>query len=554
MNAQRTKWNRSVKESPPILLGDEQVREFICNGFIRLETDLPAALHERIDARVRHAMEAEFQMGNNVLARIPEMYEVLDSPQVRGALTSILGSRYALHPHRFVHVSTPLDDPEVELDLSVNAPRMGKGSSAGSGWHQDAQSPLARARHHVPRYALLFYFPHDTPPEMGPTRLQGGSHLYSRPHEPERVVMPGGIHAGSMILMHFDIVHAAFPNRMDAIRYLVKFVFTRTETPTAPTWDATDPVWRRPEHCIPQDDITVPWTYIWNWMSGERAVHRPEKDQPENDQPEKHDIASLIDAMASNDESTRLSGVYGLATIGSDAIPALVAHLESFAGRDLHERKLAKNAHGETIPRDDRDPKRRWNERAIVMEDSAYALGAMGAAAVPALLSLLDHDDPWIKINACFALGEVGPAAANALPRIAEMLDHPLAQVVRQALDALGAMCCALGPALPRIERLITTSNPNWQEAQVTRGWTTENQVRLNAVYTLLSAIDAEDSERQSLESILVASLDDPNGYVAEVACEALLRLGDEDGQQAVLRHLQRRRWDDTLMGGARVF
>ncbi|MEE9254743.1 MAG: HEAT repeat domain-containing protein [Pseudomonadales bacterium] len=537
-----------MKQSPPLLLSDEQVREFICNGFIRLEADLPAALHKRIDAHVRHAMESEFQMGNNVLPRIPEMYEVLESPEVRGALTSILGPRYALHPHRFVHSSTPLDDPDIELDVSVNAPRMGKGSMAGSGWHQDAQSPLARARHHLPRYALIFYFPHDTPLEMGPTRLQGGSHLYSHPTNPKGVVLPEGIRAGSMILMHFDIVHAAFPNRMDVIRYLVKFVFARTQAPTAPTWDAKDGAWHRPANCIPEDDLTVPWTIIWNWLRGEPSIGGPIRE------PEHEDIAAVLDAMGSNDETRRLNAIYALAGIGSEAIPALVAHLEAFAGRRLHERTLAKDAQGRTIPRDASVPERRWNERAIVMEDSAYALGAMGEAAVPALLSLLDHDDPWIKINACFSLGEVGPGAANAVPRIAAILDHPCQQVVRQALDALGAIGCALGPALPRIERLITTTNPEWQEGLVIRGWTAQNQVRLNAVYALLNAIDAQTSEREAMESILIASLDDPNGYVADVACEALIRMGDEDGNIAVMRHLQRRRWDDTLMGGARIY
>lgn len=532
-----------MNESPPLLLTDEQVREFICNGFIHLEADLPDTLHQRIDTRLRHAMENEFQMGNNVLPRIPEMYEVLDSPEVRGALTSILGARYALHPHRFVHSSTPVDDPDVQLDISMNAPRMGKGSTAGSGWHQDAQSPLARARHHVPRYALIFYFPHDTPREMGPTRLQGGSHLYSRPRNPKGVVLPDGIRAGSMILMHFDIVHAAFPNRMDAIRYLVKFVFTRTETPVAPTWAAKDDAWHRPANCIPDDDLTVAWTYIWNWMRGERALRKPENEN----------IAELLETMGSNDEAKRLNAIYQLAGIGSDAIPALLANLESFAGRNLHERTLARNAQGETIPRDQAATERRWNERAIVMEDSAYALGAIGEAAVPTLLSLLDHDDPWIKINACFALGEVGAGAANATPRIAELLDHPCQPVVRQALDALGSIGC-LGPALPRIERLITTTNPDWQEGEVIRGWTSENQVRLNAVFALLNAIDAEALELEAMESILIASLDDPCGYVADIGCEALIRMGDGNAPRTVVRHLQRRRWDDTLMGGIRTY
>jgi hypothetical protein len=78
--------------------------------------------------------------------------------------------------------------------------------------------------------------------------------------------------------------------------------------------------------------------------------------------------------------------------------------------------------------------------------------------------------------------------------------------------------------------------------------------VRLNAVFALLNAIDAEALELEAMESILIASLDDPCGYVADIGCEALIRMGDGNAPRTVVRHLQRRRWDDTLMGGIRTY
>ena len=188
--------------SEPALLDDEQVREFIVNGFVRLTPDVPLALHDEIDAALRRMMEEESRYhaellagipqaqrerlgqgivprrGNDVLARVPELRRVLNCAVVRGAVASIVGPDYCLHPHRAVHDNTPLADADEPLAADANAPRLGVGSRVNSAWHQDAHSPLARARHHLPRYLIGYYFPHETPVAMGPTRIQAGSHLY----------------------------------------------------------------------------------------------------------------------------------------------------------------------------------------------------------------------------------------------------------------------------------------------------------------------------------------------------------------------------------------
>ena len=90
-----------------VMLSDEQVRQFICDGFLQLQSELDAALHRQIDERLRWAYEKEFVMGNNILARVPELHDVIESPNVDGALTGILGPNYLLYPHRAVHTSAP---------------------------------------------------------------------------------------------------------------------------------------------------------------------------------------------------------------------------------------------------------------------------------------------------------------------------------------------------------------------------------------------------------------------------------------------------------------
>ena len=517
-------------------LDDEQVRQFIANGFVRLTPDVEPGLHGEIEALLRFAMERESWYGNNILARVPKMHRVLDCSVVRGALESLAGPGYYLHPHRAVHSSTPVEDASEPLSAEVDGPRMGKGSRAGSGWHQDAQSPLSRARHHLPRYLIGFYFPHDTPVAMGPTRIQAGSHLYANPVAPSGVVLED-VPAGTFLLLHFDMVHAGFPNRTDKTRYMVKFVFARTRNATAPSWRNADPQWRRPADCLAEYDAPRTWGHIWNWM---RGTHEP------NGMDSAGEFASPIASFGSADQQERLESIYAAAT--SADVPALVDALLAHAGKRKHERALAKDENGHPLPRDDvRGYPRRWNERAVVMEDAAYALSACGEDAVAPLEELLAHDDPWMRINAAFALGEMGAAARGSVPRIAALLDSPHSQVVRQALDALGAIGEGLAPALPKIEALLTRSNPEWQEAQVTRGWVAEDQVRMNAALALLNAV-ASGEDLAEIERIANAALGDKNGYVSAIATEILSRIATPSAQASAIRFLAERRWDDTLL------
>lgn len=527
------------------LLQDEQVREFIANGFLRLTPDVEGDVHAEVDALLRYAVEKEGWYGNNILARVPKMYDVLRCPTVHGALTALAGPGYYLHPHRAVHSSTPLADADAAadrapLDAAVDAPPMGKNSRAGSGWHQDAQSPLSRARHHLPRYLIGFYFPHATPIAMGPTRIQAGSHLYANPVAPSGVVLED-VPAGTFFLLHFDMVHAGFPNFTNKTRYMVKFVFVRTRHADAPAWYHGDANWRRPANCLAEYDASAAWSYIWNWLRGET---RPTAN---GDASTEH-IAGLDHA----DQPTRLQSIYSAAS--PDAVDALVQALLACAGEDKHERALATNKDGQPVPRDDvRDFPRRWNERAVVMEDAAYALAACGSAAMPALEALLEHTDPWMQINAVFALGELGPQARASVPKIAALLDSPISQVVRQALDALGAIGTGIAPALPKIERLLRQTNPNWQEAQVMRGWVAEDQVRMNAAQALLCAVhDGEDLDL--IERIASAALGDKNGYVSAIATEVLTRIATPTAHATALRFLAERRWDDTLMAHVKPF
>ncbi|MCY3858334.1 MAG: HEAT repeat domain-containing protein [Gammaproteobacteria bacterium] len=520
------------------LLTDEQVRQFIVDGCIALKPDVDPAVHVKIDEKLRFATEKEFPPGNNVLSRVPEIWQILRAPNIRGALTSLLGPNYYVHPHRAIHTSRPVEEKDVKYDADHNGPPMGKGSMAGSGWHQDAQSPLSRARHHTPKYLIAFYFPHYTSEPMGPTRYQAGSYLFSEPHKPTGVVLPDHVAEGSFLLLHFDTVHAGWPNRTDLARYMIKIVFTRTEYPRIATWQNRFSEWERPESHQAEVNLEPAWEYIWHWMRGEE---------------QKHTNGGMdFDALNSLDEESRMRSVYH--TVTEADITKLVDQLRGLADQGMHERSKAVDKEGKTIPRDHViGTERRWNERAIVFDDAAYALASSGEAAIDPLTELLKETDPWVRINAVFALGEIGPTARKAMHDIVKLLEDPNQQVVRQTLDAIASIGEGMDCALEPMRRLLTASNPHWQDAEVTRGWTGEDQVRLNAAFALLSGINY-DNDLEQIEAILGEVLDDPNGYVPAVAVETLTRLGTTSSHATAIRYLQDRRWDDTLLGRQKPF
>ena len=524
------------------LLSDENIREFIVNGFIIIKPNVKPSIHKEIDNLLRFITENEFLMGNNIMARIPLLWEILRCSKIDGALTSLLGKNYYITPHRAVHRNVPVENIPENIRTDENGPKLGKGSTAGSDWHQDAHSPLSKSRHHLIKSLIGFYFPHDTPEKMGPTRIQAGSHLFSHPGIPRNIIIPNFLNAGTFILLHFDIIHAAWINHSFKDRFMIKFVFTRTENPKNAEWNNKDLEWFPPKKTLTNFDHNKAWNFIWNWMQGSKL----------NLNISANNYNLLINMLNSDNQENRLNAIYSLAN--ENHILKLADCILSLRGKNLHNRLLQKNEQGLTIPKDNiNDYPRRWNERAILCDDASFALAAIGRPAVPMLIELVKNKDPWIIINGLFALGEIGPEAKIAIPTISNLLLHPLHQVVRQALEALENIQSDINLALSNIENLLMANNQNWKSPEVFRGWTGQDQVRLNAVSAINSCYK-KTKNKSKLESILTKALKDENGYVAAVACECLLRMNTNSSIKFALNYLNDRRWDDTLLGGTKVY
>ncbi len=461
----------------PFLLNDEQMRRFIVDGYLVLKPNLPAELHKRIYDKLDRVIHKEGNPGNNILPAVPELQALLDSPEVCGAMQSVLGKGYVLHPHRFTHNN----EPRVTTDSQGQA---GAGSALYIGWHQDSHSPLGRPRHHRCRYAMLLYYPQDTPPEMGPTQLIPGSQYADSLTEEAKTrghIVPG--EAGTCVLVHFDIGHGGSLNVSDKTRYMVKWVLMRIEEPAEPIWESATTDWKAPENQEAGEENAALWESQWNWMSGKKTV------LPEDIQAK--EIASLSELT----------------------------------------------------------PKFQWNESACDMEDWAHKAVEAGERAVPECIKALSDQDEWRRINAIFALGEIGWDAHSAVPALRSALNDSSHAVVRTTLDALGQICGATESSFPEIYAQLKRTSEAW-EKPLNRGWCGRDQVRVNAVTALLRIGDRSSEA----ETAVIEALNDSCGYVGGFGLEYLLRLGTPNALKAAIAYLQAHRWDDSLMRGVRTF
>jgi HEAT repeat protein len=527
------------------LLSDEEMRRFIVDGYLVLQSGVPPAVHDAVYRKLQWILHEEGNPGNNILPAVPEMQLVLDSPRIKGALASVLGPGYVLHPHRFVHNIEPADRTAPE-------PQVGKGSASFVGWHQDSHSPLARPRHHYARYAMILYYPQDTPVEMGPTQLIPCTQLNRSITEADRARgFQAAGPAGTCVLVHFDIAHGGSINVADRTRHMAKFVFARTEEPTAPAWDCREAAWRAPDGHHAPADSTVVWKHIWSWATG-----RAHGGSGAQEATAARELPSLLAGLDAVPASARIAAVQSLAALGEAAAPAIPALMACLGA----EEPLRRNAlyglaaiGGPAVAPLAADLARRtesgWNEGAYSPEDSAYALAAIGEPAVAALTGLLDSEHEWVRINALFALGEMGSAARPARAKIVAALCDRSHRVVRTALDALGQIGGDAGPLLPELRRLLLGTNPGWQEP-LHRSWTGENQVRVNAMMALLR-LGAADPEAIDL---VIAALSDPCGYVGGFGVELLLRAATPASLAAAIAYLRTRRWDDSLHRGIHTY
>ena len=195
------------------LLTTRHVAQFAADGFLLFEQLVPdrinrpavAELHEGRIPRGRGYQPttpmAEFV--DDHLADAPAIQSVLRMPEVRGIIQSLVGCE-PLYDHHAVHT--------VE-----------GGKEKAQHWHADA---IIDTRMHFD--VQLFYYPHDTPREMGGTMFLPGSQ-FRRINESDIAVHQNFLNqkpivckAGTVVVGHHGIWHCAQPNLTGRTRYMLK--------------------------------------------------------------------------------------------------------------------------------------------------------------------------------------------------------------------------------------------------------------------------------------------------------------------------------------------
>ena len=447
------------------LLTDSQMQEFIVNGFVSVKADFSPAFHESVRTQAEAIFSTEGNPGNDILPKIPELGVLFTHPAVTGALTSILGLGYAMHPHRHCHLTPP--------------------QQPGQRHHQDSYEDDQNVRHHRTRWAMAFYYPQDVSAQMGPTSVLPASQYYTSRTQAEReeeALLCGD--AGTVTIVHYDLWHRATTNLSNRNRFMVKFLFCRMAEPTAPSWNCSSSSWQA---SAAGDEPSQLWQSVWNWHLGNDGLRAG------------LDAARHIEGAAASEEegekvadrrvseANRLESVYRLAGCGPDGTTALMARLNDEA-MTLADQNLA-------APH--------TNPSQLV---SCFGLSAQGPTASPLLVNALAAKEWPLRAAAADILGDIGLPASHAVPQLLDCLQDESEWVRRNATEALGNI--ASPEAVPRLARLLTDDSCNF--------------VRHNAALSFAKIGVEAELALPALEQ----ALGDENLYVRQNARLALARIG----------------------------
>lgn len=517
--------------SESVLLDDAEMQGFIRDGYLTVRSELSRGFHERMHDALDDLDEGGPRGHNNLLPCVPELAHMLDEPVIRGALTSILGPSYYLHFHRhdhfaFLNAAQPLHkDGDNHSHYAVDGLR----------------------RMHRTRYAMLFYYPQDTPLEKGPTGIVPGSQYVPRraleaarhelnqfnqqarkeaeakfggglmqseearrwhrerlerfrkdnpglfaemakldePWEAAKIPLTGDI--GTATIVHFDIVHGRHSaNVTDESRHMVKFLFTRDRDPLGPSWQHDGSAWPEDE-----DAIAPVWHSMWDWHRGTASSRLVREDCARN--------------LASDDDHVALGAAYSLGMAAAREEPGLEPLFDAFLTEDVSVRTIA-----------------------------AYGLVAAGAAAAPRLAALLDANDADGTVRALDILGDIGPPAEVALPAVSQATQHEDPNVRRYAVEAIGT---------------IAQNHPFDATGLLAPLQDEDALVRRNAA-TAAARLAPNLTNADALVPALTENLYFWHHHVRGWAIEALQRLPCPSATQAAMRYLSTTRWDPTPKSG----
>ncbi|MBT3270761.1 hypothetical protein HN371_26705 [Candidatus Poribacteria bacterium] len=189
----------------PPTLTDTQVLEVCREGYLML----PGIVSEDVNARtLAYMAEATSHEPSAIILEDWFREGVLLAPEVAGAVRSLLGAGFGLP----VLMSSHRADRPLEAQ----------------GWHHDADSVFGQELN----YLQVFYYPQDTPDEMGPTEVLPRSHIAETRRD---IDWTGGVSTasppGTVFITMYPILHRRAKATGTGVRHLLKYNYWRTTSP-----------------------------------------------------------------------------------------------------------------------------------------------------------------------------------------------------------------------------------------------------------------------------------------------------------------------------------
>jgi HEAT repeat protein len=208
-------------------------------------------------------------------------------------------------------------------------------------------------------------------------------------------------------------------------------------------------------------------------------------------------LDTLRQALRSSEEMVRLAAARLLLRLGSQAAPAIpdlvTVIRQSYAEMPDPMQPMVFYPGSDLIP---------WQ-----------ALAAMGDAAVPATVELLQHGHPWVRLLATHTLGEIGPGAAQVAGEpLKKLLQDPYADVAIEAACTL----LRLGVAQEEARKLLEAAMD------------APDAVALSAIAVLPRLGD----KAKELLPLALAKLGSDNPYARSAAVGLVATLPPEEAKQ----------------------
>lgn len=516
------------------LLSDTQYAEYLENGYIVLQipeldgtfhakmTEAAAGLHD--ESRAIGGDSGHLQVvGDNLRARIPRTQELLDCESIDGALTSVLGAEYVLHPHHFVHEAGSFDQ----------------------GFHQDGNLPWNDRGHyrtHRPNWAMLFYYPQEVLEKSGPTEVLAGSQYWTVDFEQgelewrrgdrvdpnldmedlrqdnlesrdeklaaslktlnieslyrERLTVP----AGSVVLAHYDLFHRGSrkSSDWDDRRFMYKFYFLRTQDPKTAEWDNLSD---KPTLSERHEAIHGVVKRIWSWSKGEDECGLEVQ-------------SDCVDRLkTSSSEDARIKAAYEV-------------------GEALRRGVLKDSVAGELLQ----------NEKESVRRAAAHGLGISGDVINKPLIQALKATDARTRRVATFAAGEA--RSIETVVPLLDILEKDSDDLARSnAAYALGNI--ARSGAEIHVERLLSILME--EPDNTTNGNMTRSTVRESILYAILQVSRNAGIQESTLDRLAEIGLSDHDRYVRGLSFEVLAHYVKSDcfWQTSLLKNLLASRFNE---------